>query len=139
MTRSLLPLGLAGVLLVSACSSTQEILVVTAPAGAEVSLQRRGELAIHASVSGIGGTIAADSFEDEFISLGTSPVNYEFKRKKREVAVHGPGAGGNVTRHYIEGTIRIELPGYITVERRVRFDGDAIELNVSLAGDPETR
>jgi hypothetical protein len=52
-------------------------------------------------------------------------------------AVYGPEAGGSVTRHYKEGTIRIELEGYRIVERLVRFRGSPIALTIAL--HPATR
>lgn len=118
------------------CASTQSLSVHTDPGGAEVYLQRRGEVEVQATVAGVHGQVGADSFEEEYFSLGTSPVEYEFHRKETEAAVQGPGAGGSVTRHFREGTIRVELEGYRTVERRVRFSGDAIVLRIALEQAP---
>jgi len=72
------------------------------------------------------------SFEEEFFSLGTAPVDYEFRLAEREAAVQGRGAGGGITRRYTEGLIRIVLEGYRTVERLVRFSGSRIDLEVAM-------
>lgn len=127
--RAAFPVVLA---LSAACASTQSLSVHTDPAGAQVYLQRRGEVEVQATVAGVHGQVGANSFEEESFSLGTSPLEYEFHRKETEAAVQGPGAGGSLTRHFREGTVRIEMPGYRTAERRVRFSGDAIVLRVDL-------
>lgn len=116
----------------------QRVSVETDPVGAEVSLQRSGEIQVEASVAGVGGSLGAGSFTEDFISLGTAPVDYEFNLKRTDADVERGGSGGQVKRQYTEGLIRIALEGYRTVERRVRFDGDRIKLDVELqpqAGD----
>ena len=127
--RAACPVVLA---LSAACASTQSLSVHTDPAGAQVYLQRRGEVEVQATVAGVHGQVGANSFEEEFFSLGTSPLEYEFHRKETEAAVQGPGAGGSLTRHFREGTVRIEMPGYRSAEWRVRFSGDPIVLRVDL-------
>ncbi len=80
----------------------------------------------------VQGTSAAGKFEDDFISLGNAPVEYEFKLSESEGSVSFKGAGGSVTKHYREGTIRVQLPGYMTIERLVAFSGSAINLQFTL-------
>lgn len=115
----------------------QRISVETDPAGAEVSLQRSGEVAIEASVAGVGGTLGAGSFTEDFMSLGTAPVDYEFHLNRTDADVERGGSGGQVKRKYTEGLIRIALEGYRTVERRVRFDGNRIKIDIEL--QPQAR
>ncbi len=124
-----LPLGLT---VLVGCASTQRITIDTDPIGAQVFLQRRGDVEVHGRVSGVAGRLDAASFEEEFIYLGTAPIDYEFHIRDNEVAVYSPEAGGSVTRHYREGTIRIEMEGYQTVERLVRFSGNTILLMVPM-------
>lgn len=121
-----------GLLLLPGCVATQRLTVETDPPGAEVFLQRRGEVEVAGGASGIYGEVDVGSFEEEEFSLGTTPVDYEFDLEDREALVAGRGAGGEVTRRYIEGTIRIVLGGFETIVRRVRFSGSDIDLAVPL-------
>ena len=117
----------------AACGAPmQRISVQTEPVGAEVSLQRSGEVQVEASVAGVGGSLGAGSFTEDFIPLGTAPVDYEFHLNRTDADVEKGGSGGQVRRQYTEGLIRIALEGYRTVERRVRFDGSRIKIDVSL-------
>jgi hypothetical protein len=120
----------------TACSSLQRIRVETDPVGASVYLQRRGEIEVHGRVAGVVGGVGLDTFEEEFTLLGTAPIDYEFERRVREVSVTSPDIGGEVTRHYREGTIRIEREGYRPVVRVVRFSGDDIVLIVTMEPVP---
>ena len=114
-------------------SSKQKVSVKTAPPGAEVLLQRRGDLEIGVSVPTYGsGDLAAGNFEDDFITLGNAPVEYEFELSESQGSVSFKGAGGSVTKHYREGTIRVQLPGYMTIERLVAFSGSSINLQFTL-------
>ena len=127
--------GLAASLAIgtAACGAPmQRITVETDPVGAEVSLQRSGDVQIEASVAGVGGTLGAGSFTEDFMTLGTSPVDYEFDLNRTDADVERGGSGGQLKRKYTEGLIRIALEGYRTVERRVRFDGSRIKLDVDL-------
>lgn len=117
----------------AACgTSMQRITVETDPAGAEVMLQRSGEVDVKASVSGVGGTLGAGSFTEDFISLGNAPVDYEFDLSRTDAEVEAGGHGGQVERRYTEGLIRIALDGYRTVERRVRFSGSPVKIDIPL-------
>ncbi|MGB5304474.1 MAG: hypothetical protein WBP17_15100 [Gemmatimonadota bacterium] len=124
-------LVLAAVLLAS-CGSAQKVSVRTDPDGAEVYLQRRGDLEINARVKGIPGKVTASAFEEDFRLLGNAPVEYEFELSEDEVGIDVPEGSGSVTRHYKEGTIRVERPGYETVVRLVRFSGSPVDLTIAL-------
>lgn len=124
-------LVLAAVLLAS-CGSAQKVSVRTDPVGAEVYLQRRGDLEINARVKGIPGKVTASAFEEDFRLLGNAPVEYEFELSEDEVGIDVPEGSGSVTRHYKEGTIRVERPGYETVVRLVRFSGSPVDLTIAL-------
>ncbi len=116
----------------AACGSAQSLSVRTDPVGAEVYLQRRGDIEIDAKVSGIPGRVTTSRFEEDFRLIGNAPVDYEFDLSETEVGVDVPGGSGKVIRHYREGTIRIERNGYETVIRVVRFSGDEVKLDVTL-------
>ena len=118
----------------SACgSSKQKLSVKTSPPDAEVLLQRRGDLEIDVSVPTYGsGDLAAGKFEDDFITLGNAPVKYEFDLSESQGSINIKGAGGSATKHYREGTIRVLLPGYQTIERLVAFSGSPIELHLTM-------
>ena len=126
---------LVAYLVLSGCSSLQRIEVQTDPMGAHVFLQRRGDLEIHGRVAGVTAGAGVESFEEDFVSLGNTPVLYEFERRETEAAVHLPEVGANVTRHFREGTLRIELDGYRTVLQVRRFSGEPIVLFVRLEPD----
>ena len=128
-SRSTLLLAAA---LSTACGSAQKVSVRTDPIGAEVYLQRRGDIEIDAKVSGIPGKVTTSRFEEDFRLIGNAPVDYEFDLSETEVGVDVPGGSGKVIRHYREGTIRIERNGYETVIRVVRFSGDEVKLDVTL-------
>ncbi len=110
----------------------QRLTVETLPHGADVYLQRSGELEVAAAVAGYYGSLDAASFDEGFYSLGTTPVDYEFLLEDQEAVVAGGPAYGEVMRRYTEGRIRVVMDGYRTVERLVRFTGDHIDLELDL-------
>lgn len=128
------PCAVAATALPAACGSgRQELSVRTDPAGALVSLQRMGERTVSGTIAGVGGgSVDGGSFTEDWIVLGNAPVEYEFERVDREGGGRMAGSGGEVTKRYREGMVRAELEGYRTVERRVRFDGDPVELVLTL-------
>jgi hypothetical protein len=123
---------LLGLVILAGCASTQKLSVQTEPSGAEVFLQRRGDLEVHAAVEGVYGALDADSIGEDFYSLGTTPLEYEFDLREQEAAIYSPRAGGSVSRHFTEGTIRIVREGYQTVERLMRFSGNPISLVIPM-------
>ena len=130
-------LATTGLGLTGCGSSKQKVSVKTTPPGAEVLLQRRGDLDVDVSVPTIGsGDLDAGKFEDDLITLGNAPVEYEFELSKSQGSVSFKGAGGSVTKHYREGTIRVQLPGYMTIERLVAFTGSGINLEFTLQPKP---
>ncbi len=119
--------------LFGACAPKHQRLTVdTLPGGAEVYLQRSGEIEVAASVAGYYGSFDAASFDEGFYSLGNTPVDYEFLLEDQEGVVAGGPAYGEVMRRYTEGRVRVVMDGYRTVERVVRFTGDHIDLDVDL-------
>lgn len=135
--RSALAFSFLPGLILAACASTQELSVRTIPDGAEVFLQRRGDLEMKGSVLGVYGELDGDSFQDEFYSLGIAPVEYEFDLEDPEASVRGREVSGTVVRRFKEGTIRVVKAGYRTVERVVRFSGDRIDLRISMEPENE--
>jgi hypothetical protein len=128
-------LPLAFLLSLAGCgSSKQQIAVNTVPAGAEVLLQRGGNMDIDASipVAGISGSLDGGGFKDPFITLGNAPVKYEFPLDESDARFSLKGQTVGVTKHYREGTIRVQMPGYRTLERLVAFSGSPIELTLTL-------
>jgi hypothetical protein len=114
------------------CGSAQKIKVDVDPVGAEVYLQRRGDIEIRGTVQGVPGTVRARAFEEGFRLLGNAPVEYQFDLTEREVGVEIPGGNANVERRYREGTVRVERPGYETVVRVVAFTGGTAHLKIDL-------
>ncbi len=114
------------------CGSTQKVKVDVNPVGAEVYLQRRGEIEIRGTVKGVPGKVRARAFEEEFRFLGNAPIEYEFDLTEREIGVEIPDGNANVERRYREGTVRVERPGYETVVRVVTFTGGTAHLKIDL-------
>ena len=124
---------LAGALPLPACATGQQQLTVqTVPRGAEVYLQRSGTLEIEATVAGVSGRIDAGSFREDFFLVGPAPVDFKFPLTERDATFQGEDAGGNVTRRYKEGLLRIILSGYLTEERSVLFTGNKVTLEHQL-------
>ncbi len=120
-------------LLSAGCSSHgQRISVRTEPTGALVSLQRSGTQTISGSVAGVGGAIDGGRFTDDWITLGNAPVDYEFDLSESAGGGYVAGYGGQVTKRYRDGMVRVELEGYRTLERRVAFTGDPVDLVFTL-------
>ncbi|MEJ2548242.1 MAG: hypothetical protein P8125_10565, partial [Gemmatimonadota bacterium] len=69
------------------------------------------------------------------ITLGNAPIEYEFDLDESDARVSVRGQSVGVTKHYKEGTIRVRMPGYRTVERLVAFSGSPIELTLTLQPD----
>jgi len=119
--------------LLAACSSHgQRISIRTEPTGALVSWQRSGTQTISGSVAGVGGTIDGGRFTDDWMTLGNAPIDYEFDLSESEGGGYVAGSGASVTKHYRDAMIRVELAGYRTLERRVAFTGDPIDLLFTL-------
>jgi hypothetical protein len=128
--RALLVCALA---LATGCSAkTQSLSVDTVPGGAEVFLQRRGYTEVEAAVVGVVGVVDGGDFEEEWITLGNAPVEYEFELTESKGAFYWGGSGGNVRQHYREGTIRVELRGHRSISRLLSFSGDRIRLTLEL-------
>jgi len=117
-----------------ACGSGQQLLIESDPSGAEVYLMRRGEYEVNASVDGFGGSFDGDSFEEEYYLLGTTPLEYEFDLSDTESSFCIPGlpAGVNVTKHYQEGILRVEMDGYETEQRTIHFSNNLFNLILNL-------
>lgn len=132
LRRSIKTAALLGLALLAGCGSKQKVSVRTDPIGAEVYLQRRGELEINAKVKGIPGRITANAFEEDFRLIGNAPVEYEFDLSEKDVGIDTPEGSGNIVRHYKEGTIRVERAGYESVVRPVYFSGGTVSLTITL-------
>lgn len=124
--------------LVGCSGNTQRISIDTDPVGAEVFLQRRGTVEIEADAGAVGvtGKFDGGKFEDEFVSLGNAPVDYQFELEESKAEASYRGQGGTIRKRYEEGSIRIQRAGYGTVVRVVSFTGSRIALSVTLQPKP---
>ncbi len=130
--RFLRPTVILTLLFLAGCGSAQKVSVRTDPIGAEVYLQRRGDLEINAKVKGIPGKITGSAFEEEFRLIGNAPIEYQFDLVEKDVGIDVPEGSGSITRRYKEGTIRVERDGYETVVRPVYFSGGTVDLLITL-------
>ena len=81
----------------------------------------------------VANPAATDSFVGRNANLvGTTPVDFKFPLTERDATFQGEDAGGNVTRRYKEGLLRIILSGYLTEERSVLFTGNKVTLEHQL-------
>ena len=109
------------------CSSTpmMHLDVMATPEGSRVFLSLRGERAYTGKLGPIKGDVKAESFEEDFILIGTAPMTYELPLRETESDATILGVGGKVVLKYKEGVLRFVKPGFQTVERHVRFsDGE---------------
>lgn len=128
-------IGTLALAALTGCGSAQKIKVETTPIGAEVYLQRRGDVEFRGEVMGVPGKVRARAFEEEFRFLGNAPIEYEFDLTEREVGVEVPDGSGSLERRYREGTVRVERAGYETVVRVITFTGGTAHLKIDLQPD----
>jgi hypothetical protein len=131
--RALLALATSTLLLAS-CSSTPEVQLDLSsdPVGAQVYLSRRGERSYRAGFGPVEGDMKSEELNEEFIYLGTSPLEYVSPLEEDESNAKVLGFGGAIVLEYHEGVLRFEKEGFATVERRVRFKNGTIELHVTM-------
>ena len=113
--------------ILSGCASTpeMELELRTEPEGARVYLSRRGKKAYQAKLGPVKGDVKAETFEEEFLLIGTSPLVYTTPLRATESDATLLGVGGKVVLKFDDGVLRFEKPGYETIEQHVRFhDGD---------------
>lgn len=113
----LLPAGL----LLAGCSSTpvMEIEIDSIPSGARVSIQLRGERNYVGRLGPLSGNLSARRFEDEFVSIGTTPASYATPLRETTTDATFLWVGGRAIRHFEDALVRFELEGYETVEKFV--------------------
>jgi hypothetical protein len=123
---------LGSVLVLGGCgAAAQSVSVTTTPVGAQVTLIRYGVHHVDGSVPGVAVSGVADTFEDPPLTLGTSPVRYEFELEERGRQVAVGALFVKVTRVFTEGLIRAEKNGRVA-ERRVRFSGTPVSVDLTL-------
>lgn len=141
MGRVLAAVIFATVFIAAGCASSAphyNFNVATTPPGAEVYLQRHGQRVVEGGVMGIGGggnTGEAVS-DPEFRFLNNSPVHENIELEETESAINTPIGGSSARRVYSEGVVRIVMPGYVTVERRVRLGDVDINIPLQPSGGP---
>ena len=131
-----LPVVVACFACLSGCGSTPEVVlnISTVPAGAQVYLSRRGEKAYKGKLGPVKGDMRAEPIVEDFMLLGTSPIEYTTPLEERE----GGAAifGVLVVRRYGDGVVRVVKEGFATIERHIRFKDGEVQVNVKLEADP---
>ena len=137
--RSLLAFATTALLLVS-CGSTPEVQLDLSsdPVGAQVFLSRRGERSYRADFGPLEGDMKSEALSEDFVYLGTSPLEYATPLEENESDARVLGFGGAVVLEYHEGVLRFEKEGFATVERRVRFKNGRIQLHVTMDGQGQS-
>ena len=129
-------------LLLVGCGSTPlaRLDLQASPAGARVFLSLRGDRAYTGKLGPIRGDVKSESFEEDFVLLGTAPLIFDVALRETESDATILGVGGKVVRKYKEGVLRFEKPGFETAERRVRLAEGTTEVQVDLLStDPPAR
>ena len=134
---SLLVLALVGLSVTSGCSSPPEVVlkIQSDPAGAQVFLSRRGEKAVEGSFAVVKGDMKSEALVEDFIRLGTTPLEYSSPLAERESGASAFGVGVKVMRRYDTGLLRLEKEGYEPDERLVRFKDGEVDVNFSLRSE----
>ncbi len=122
---------ISSLLLVCGCAATQKLSVLTDPSGAQVTLTRYGIAETEGGVPGVAVGAAGERFEDPPMTLGTSPVEYEFKLEETDQDISIVGVYVKVTRKFTEGLVRAEKDGRLA-ERRVLFTGKPLVVDLLL-------
>jgi len=127
-------IGLGFLLLLCGCAATQKLTVTTDPPGAQVTLVRYGTTETEGALPGMSFGSAEEPFEDAPISLGTSPLDYEFELHETLEQVSILGLFVDVKRKFTEGLVRAEKDGR-AAERRVRFSGKPLVVDLLLPAE----
>ncbi len=120
--------------LLSACSSTPalQLDIDSVPTGAKVSVQLRGVRSYVGQFAVFSGSVSSKRFEDEFFSVGTTPVQFSTPLKATTTDATLLGFGGKVVRRFEDALIRFELDGFEPVEKFVALKKGSTKLNVEL-------
>ena len=102
------------------------------PSGAKVSVQLRGVRSYVGQVALFSGSVSSKRFEDEFLSVGTTPVQFSTPLKATTTNATILGFGGKVVRRLEDALVRFELDGFEPVEKFVALKKGSAELNVEL-------
>ena len=134
MSKVVTLLALSSLLLLCGCAATQKLSVITDPPGAQVTLVRYGITKAEGGVPGVSVGTSGERFEDPPITLGTSPLEYEFKLEETAKELSIAGIFAKVTRTFTEGLVRAEKDGRVA-ERRVLFAGKPLAVDLLLPAE----
>jgi len=131
MSKFVALLVLGSLLLVCGCAANQKLSVTTDPPGAQVTLVLYGISKTEGGVPGVSVGMSGQNFEDPPITLGTSPLQYEFKLVETTKELSVAGVYARVTRTFTEGLVRAEKDGRVA-ERRVLLVGKPLQVDLLL-------
>lgn len=128
-------LACAVLALAPACARTQKLIVRTYPEGAQVSIVKRGQLRTGGHVAGVVAVGTSETYEDPEISIGTSPLTYEFRVVEEQGGLYVPGFAARQDKVCREVAIRARL-GDLYGEQVVLVSGDEAEIYLQLTAAP---
>ena len=131
MSKMVVLMTLVSLLLLCSCAANQKLSVTTDPPGAQVTLVRYGITKAEGGLPGVSVGTSGENFEDPPITLGTSPLDYEFKLQETAKELSIGGVYAKVTRTFTEGLVRAEKDGRVA-ERRVLFMGKPLAVDLLL-------
>src|SRR5215212_4369948 len=121
--------------LAPACARTQRLMINTSVPGAQVSIVKRGELRSSGRVAGLVAVGASETFEDQPMGIGTSPLMYEFRVMEPVAGMYLPGISAHQEKICREVAIRAWSNGQYA-ERVVPVTGEVAEVFLQLT--PQT-
>jgi hypothetical protein len=142
MTRTLYGLLiLAAGLAYQGCSSSNNhmLKVTSAPDTAEVYLKRMGTKRVEGSSPLGSAKVASGKHEDpEFVLIGTSPCEYQFKPQIKNVSA-GVGGFGGATEYitWTKGIVEVRSDGHKNFQQKVAFNqkGQFIMVHATLEAE----
>lgn len=117
------------------CAAQQRIKVSTEPPDATVKLKLSGTKEVDVNVAGVHAEAEVEAFEEDYATIGSTPVDYTFLLETTETAVSAPAGNTSIRKVYKEGTLLIEMEGYLPVEEKITCTGKTLTLDLDLVKD----
>lgn len=121
-------------LVLAGCSSAPQLDLDlhSNPEGASVYFSRRGLKSVQGKIAFVKGDVKSETLEEEFVFLGTAPLQHSTPIEEVESDATIMGVGGKVILKYREGVLRFEKAGFEPFEQRVRIEDGKIKVMADL-------